>query len=267
MGFPDVQAQDRAYQFGLMGDTGYTTEDIEGFKGLLAAVNGADLSFVVHVGDFENDGRAYTRNPSVGPMPCTDESFNAVYDSFFFAVGPIIPGPAPATSSAHSNTATDPSFVDRAFVLAINNTGVTNFFDAMKDEESSIVYLLKKLRDDTTTLVRDEISLAKTEISEKIASTSRNVGYLAVGALGAYAALLLFLQGIGLLLRDLFISGGMNQASASLLGFLIVGGVIGIIGALLIVKALNTLKKEPLTPTKTAETLREDKEWVQNKVS
>ena len=135
------------------------------------------------------------------------------------------------------------------------------------NEESSIVYLLKKLRDDTTTLVRDEISLAKTEISEKIAITSRNVGYLAVGALVAYAALLLFLQGIGLLLRDLFISGGMNQASASLLGFLIVGGVIGIIGALLIVKALNTLKKEPLTPTKTAETLREDKEWVQNKVS
>ena len=135
------------------------------------------------------------------------------------------------------------------------------------NEESSIVYLLKKLRDDTTTLVRDEISLAKTEISEKIASTSRNVGYLAVGALVAYAALLLFLQGIGLLLRDLFISGGMNQASASLLGFLIVGGVIGIIGALLIAKALNTLKKEPLTPTKTAETLREDKEWVQNKVS
>jgi hypothetical protein len=135
------------------------------------------------------------------------------------------------------------------------------------NEESSIVYLLKKLRDDTTTLVRDEISLAKTEISEKIASTSRNVGYLAVGALVAYAAVILFLQGIGLLLRDLFISGGMNQASASLLGFLIVGGVIGIIGALLIVKALNTLKNEPVAPTKTAETLREDKEWVQNKVS
>jgi hypothetical protein len=40
-----------------------------------------------------------------------------------------------------------------------------------------------------------------------------------------------------------------------------------VVGALLIVKALNTLKKEPLTPTKTAETLKEDKEWVQNKVS
>jgi Putative Actinobacterial Holin-X, holin superfamily III len=137
----------------------------------------------------------------------------------------------------------------------------------MNNEESSIVYLFKKLRDDTTTLVRDEISLAKTEISEKITSTSRNVGYLAAGALVAYAALILLLQGISLLLRDLFILGGMNQTSASLLGFLIVAAVTGLVGVLLIVKALNTLKKEPLTPTKTAETLKEDKEWVQNKVS
>jgi hypothetical protein len=137
----------------------------------------------------------------------------------------------------------------------------------MNSDESSIVYLFKKLRDDTTTLVRDEISLAKTEISEKIASTSRNVGYLAAGALVAYAALILLLQGISLMLRDLFTLWGMNQTTASLLGFLIVAAVTGLVGVLLIVKALNTLKKEPLTPTKTAETLREDKEWVQNKVS
>ena len=137
----------------------------------------------------------------------------------------------------------------------------------MTTEQSNIVYLLKKLRDDTTTLVRDEISLAKTEINEKIASTSRNVGYLAAGVLVAYAAGILILQGISLLLRDLLIWGGVNPTSASLFGFLIVAAITGIIGAFLIVKALNTLKKEPLTPTKTAETLREDKEWVQNKVT
>ena len=136
----------------------------------------------------------------------------------------------------------------------------------MTNEQSSIVYLLKKLRDDTTTLVRDEISLAKTEISEKITSTSRNIGYLAAGALVAYAALMLILQGISFLLRDFLILQGMNQASASLLGFLSVGAVVGVLGALLIVKALNTLKKEPLTPIKTAKTLKEDKEWVQSKV-
>jgi hypothetical protein len=137
----------------------------------------------------------------------------------------------------------------------------------MINEPSSVVDLLKNLRDDTTTLVRDEISLAKTEISEKIASSSRNVAYLAGGALVAYAALILILLGISLMFRDLFVSAGMNTASANLLGFVLVAAAVGALGALLIVKALNTLKKESLTPTKTAETLKEDKKWVQNKVS
>ena len=136
----------------------------------------------------------------------------------------------------------------------------------MNSEESSIVYLLKKLRDDTTVLVHDEISLAKTEISEKIASTARNTSYLAIGALVAYAALILILQGISFLCGKLFILWGVSEATATLLGFLLVGAVVGTIGAFLIVKALDTLKKEPLTPTKTVETLKEDKEWVQSKI-
>ncbi|MET0253572.1 MAG: phage holin family protein [Terrimicrobiaceae bacterium] len=136
----------------------------------------------------------------------------------------------------------------------------------MNNEEASIVYLLKKLRDDTTALVHDEISLAKTEISEKIASTARNVSYLGIGALVAYAALLMILQGISLSGGELFILWGASEATATLLGFLLVGVVVGAIGAFLIGKALETLKKEPLTPTKTVETLKEDKEWVQSKV-
>jgi hypothetical protein len=137
----------------------------------------------------------------------------------------------------------------------------------MSSEQSNLVYLLKKLRDDTTTLVRDEISLAKTEISEKVATTSRNFGYLVAGALVVYAAILLILQGLSLMLGEQFILRGMSEASATLLGFLIVGVVVGLIGAVLIVKALNTLKHKTLTPTKTTETLKEDKEWVQDKVS
>ena len=137
----------------------------------------------------------------------------------------------------------------------------------MSSEQSNLVYLLKKLRDDTTTLVRDEISLAKTEISDKVATTSRNVGYLAAGALVAYAALMLILQGLSFMLSEQFILRGMSEANATLLGFLIVGIIVGMIGVFLILKALNTLKKESLTPTKTAETLKEDKEWVQDKVS
>ena len=130
----------------------------------------------------------------------------------------------------------------------------------MMNDQSSIVDLLKNLRDDTTNLVRNEISLAKTEISEKISSASRNVGYLAAGTLVAYAGLVLFLQGVGFLIRQLLIAGGMSEASATWLGFFIVGAIVCGIGAALV-------KKERLTQTKTAATLKQDKEWVQSKMS
>jgi hypothetical protein len=137
----------------------------------------------------------------------------------------------------------------------------------MINEPSSIADLLKNLRDDTSNLVRDEISLAKTEITEKISSASRNIGYLVAGGLVAYAGLLVLLQGVGFLIGRLLIAAGMDEASATVLGFLIAGAVVVGIGIAVVVKALETLKKESLTPTKTAETLKQDKEWVQNKIS
>ena len=74
------QAEDRPFQFALVGDTGYTAAGAEGFRHLLAGINRADLAFVVHIGDFENDGRRY--NPARGAMPCTDENYQIVYDCF-----------------------------------------------------------------------------------------------------------------------------------------------------------------------------------------
>jgi hypothetical protein len=43
--------------------------------------------------------------------------------------------------------------------------------------------------------------------------------------------------------------------------------VVGILAAILISKALATLKKASLTPNKTIGTLKEDKQWVQSKIS
>jgi len=83
-----AQADDRPFQFGLVGDTGYTAAGVEGFQHLLAAINRADLAFVVHIGDFENDGRRY--NPATGAMPCTDQNYRLVYDSFQSVRHPFI---------------------------------------------------------------------------------------------------------------------------------------------------------------------------------
>src|SRR6266849_9363697 len=85
-----AQTQDRVFQFGLIGDMPYTTVQQQEYQRLLAALNKAELAFVIHVGDFQNDPRGYYPNPAIGPIPCTDERYKAVYDSFQSVRHPFI---------------------------------------------------------------------------------------------------------------------------------------------------------------------------------
>lgn len=130
----------------------------------------------------------------------------------------------------------------------------------------SIPELLRRLRDDTSLLVRQEIALAKTEITEKATRVGRNVGYLVVGGLVAYAALIFFLLFISAVLTNVLVALGL-EGSAVWLSPLIVAIVVGLISYSMIKKALETLSKEPLAPEKTVESLKEDKEWVKEKVT
>jgi uncharacterized membrane protein YqjE len=133
-------------------------------------------------------------------------------------------------------------------------------------ESGNIVDLLKRLRDDTTVLVREDVELAKVEVTEKATVLSRNVAFLAAGALLGYTGLILILMSLGSLLAQLFQDQGMRDGTAAFLGFLIVGGIVAVISVGLVMKAIKTLKSESLKPEKTIETLQEDKQWAQNKI-
>lgn len=128
-------------------------------------------------------------------------------------------------------------------------------------EERSIGQLLKELRDETTTLLRQEVDLAKTEMGEKASRVGRNVGSLAVGGgvalLGALALLAAVVYGLTSILNQ-FMSVGV----AIWLAPLIVGAVLAAIGYSLVQKALAALRQESLTPTRTTQTLQENKEWL-----
>ena len=54
------------------------------------ALNTTDLAFVVHVGDFQNDPRGYYPNPAIGLLPCLDDNYKAMYDSFYSVRHPFI---------------------------------------------------------------------------------------------------------------------------------------------------------------------------------
>lgn len=128
-------------------------------------------------------------------------------------------------------------------------------------EERSIGQLLKELRDETTTLLRQEVDLAKAEMSEKASRTGKNLGSLAVGGgvafLGALALLAAVIYGLTSIFNQ-FMSVGV----AIWLAPLLVGLVLAAIGYSLLKKALAALKQESLTPQRTTQTLQENKEWL-----
>ena len=124
-------------------------------------------------------------------------------------------------------------------------------------DNRSLGELFASLSKDTTTLVRQEIELAKTEISEKVSETGKNVALLVVGGAIAYAALLFILAAIAV---------GLAQIMEPWLAVLIVGVVVAIVGLILVQKGMNALKHMNFVPEKTIATLKEDKEWAQQQI-
>jgi hypothetical protein len=135
-----------------------------------------------------------------------------------------------------------------------------------RKDERSIGQLLKELTHESSTLLKQEVDLAKTEMSEKASRVGTNLGEVAVGGavalLGAIALVLAAVYGLGAILNNF-----LSPETASWLAPLIVGGILAAVGYSMIKKALETLKRESLTPEKTTQSLQENKEWLKQKIS
>jgi ElaB/YqjD/DUF883 family membrane-anchored ribosome-binding protein len=128
---------------------------------------------------------------------------------------------------------------------------------ALAVSRTSIFKLFKNFTGEFKTLVRQEIELAKKEISEKISMAGKNVASLAAGGFVAYAGLIVLLIGLGWLLGFAFQKAGLEPAFANFLGLAIIGLVIAMIGGVLIAKGLSSLKRNSMAPERTLHTLKE----------
>lgn len=125
-------------------------------------------------------------------------------------------------------------------------------------EERSLGDLFSELASETSTLVRQEVALAQTELTQKATKVGKNVGFLAVGGAVGYAALLAVLAAAII---------GLAHFVPAWAAALIVGAAVGIVAFLLISSALKSLKETDLAPRQTVATLKEDAEWLKNQVS
>lgn len=138
---------------------------------------------------------------------------------------------------------------------------------ATDSDSRSLAELAKELRDESIALVREEVTLAKTEISEKAARVARNGAYLGVGAVVVNAALVVLLIAASAGIYAGLIAGGFSHMLAGWLSPLIVGVITALIGYALIQKGVSTLSNETIVPERTAQSLRDDKQWIERKVT
>ncbi len=126
-------------------------------------------------------------------------------------------------------------------------------------EDRSIGELFGQLSQDMSLLFRQEIQLARAEMSEKISHLTTNLisviggGFVAyVGALAIVAALILALHE----LADI----------APWVSALIVGAVFAIGGYVMLNRGLKELKRVDLAPRRTVENIKEDMQAIKDDV-
>jgi tetrahydromethanopterin S-methyltransferase subunit C len=124
-------------------------------------------------------------------------------------------------------------------------------------QDRSLGDLFSTLANQTSTLVRKEVELARTEMTQKVTSLGRDAGMIGAGAvlgLGAYGALIATL----IVVLDLWLP---LWAAA-----LIVTVVLAIIAFVLVQMGINAIKRIDPAPRQTIKTLQDDVAWAKEQV-
>lgn len=119
--------------------------------------------------------------------------------------------------------------------------------------ERSTMAVVRSIADDTATLVRKEIELARLELTEALSARLRAVAALLLGAVLGLV-MLVFLG----LAAEAALGGVMRGWAARLV---VVGGFV-VVAGIAFVAALGWLRRPSLMPEETKRTVKEDVEWL-----
>jgi hypothetical protein len=127
--------------------------------------------------------------------------------------------------------------------------------DAVEARERPIGELVKDLSSQTSTLVRQEIELARAELQEKGKLAGKGAGMLAGAAVAGVLALGALSAGLIALL---------DTAMATWVAALIVMALWAIVAAVLAKAGQGALKRATPPAPQTVDTVKEDIQWAKN---
>jgi hypothetical protein len=125
-------------------------------------------------------------------------------------------------------------------------------------EEQSLGELFRPHAPDSATLMRQEVALARAEMSENVGKLGKDLAYLAIGVGILLAGMLVLTAFLVILVGDLI--------GNYWLGALIIGVIFAVIGAVLVARGKSNLQGGEIKPERTLDSLREDKNWAQAEV-
>jgi hypothetical protein len=133
------------------------------------------------------------------------------------------------------------------------------------EEDATTGRLLRGIIAESTSLLRQEIELARVELGEKIALLQRYATGMAVGVALLTVALFFLLSALDRGFSAA-LAGWMDDRVAMWLAPLILAALLGGIGFWLLASARRTLRAEGLAPERTVETLRENTNWIKERL-
>ena len=122
--------------------------------------------------------------------------------------------------------------------------------------------LLRDLAEGGASLVRGEARLARAEVTEMVTTAGRGTALVAAGGVLALLGGLSALAGIVLLIGDQWLPADLYWVAA-LIVLVIAGGV----AVWLARRGMSILSPSELAPTETMTTLKEDKEWLKQRLT
>ena len=125
-------------------------------------------------------------------------------------------------------------------------------------KDRSLGELFGDLSEQTTSLVRHELQLAKSELGEKLSAVGRHAMMIGAAAAFALTAVVAFAAAIALWL----VAIGVQPWVAALItaaGMAVVAGVLGQSG-------LSTMRAGNVAPVETIQSLKETGQWLKNEI-
>jgi uncharacterized membrane protein YqjE len=122
--------------------------------------------------------------------------------------------------------------------------------------DRSLGELFSDLSQQTADLIRQEMRLAKVELSEKLSDVGRHAMMIGVAAAFGLAAVVTIAAAITLLLIEV---GVVAWLAAS-----ITAAVMGLTAFLLAQSGISALRKKSIAPVETIHSLKETTQWLKN---